>query len=301
MSLLSLCAGSVSGALYRYPRAGPEKHHFSLGQCGCELVHRSAGRRDVVHSDDLEGSGDCGFGLEDEPESLLSQAVRELEENMHCGAVDEGDPTQVEEEAGLVPGKRFETRLEVGGVREIELSADADENVVLTLGGLGLQLVRGHAPRRHDLFEIVKSCESARLNQGRRGKADYVVHGDIRTDIPEGFRIAEREHIRGTGTIVLAVRGDADLHGAEELESALAEVIEEGPSVVVVDLSEVTFLDSMVLGVLVQGLKRLRARGGRLRVVAPRAEIRRIFELTLLDRLFDLDSTREEALVATAS
>jgi anti-sigma B factor antagonist len=127
------------------------------------------------------------------------------------------------------------------------------------------------------------------------------VASDIRTEIPEHFRIDENEHIRGTGTIVLAVHGDADLNVAEELESRLTEVIEQGPSAIVLDLSGVTFLDSMVLGVLLQGLKRLRARGGRLRVVAPRAEIRRIFELTHLDRLFELDSTREEALVATAA
>ena len=125
--------------------------------------------------------------------------------------------------------------------------------------------------------------------------------GDIHTETAEEFRIDEKEHIRGTGTIVLAVHGDADLKGADELESCLTEVIEQGPSAVVVDLSEVTFLDSMVLGVLLQGLKRLRARGGRLRLVAPPAEIRRIFELTLLDRLFELDSTREEALRATAA
>jgi anti-sigma B factor antagonist len=127
------------------------------------------------------------------------------------------------------------------------------------------------------------------------------VDGDIRIEIPEDFRIDEQEHIRGTGTIVLAVHGDADLNGAEELESRLTEVIEEGPSAVVVDLSGVTFLDSTVLGVLLRGLKRLRARGGRFRVVAPSAEIRRIFELTYLDRLFELDATREEALVATAA
>jgi anti-sigma B factor antagonist len=127
------------------------------------------------------------------------------------------------------------------------------------------------------------------------------VDSDIRTETHEDFRIDEKEHIRGTRTIVLAVHGDADLNAAEELESKLTEVIEEGPSAVVVDLSQVTFLDSMVLGVLLQSLKRLRARGGRLRVVTPRAEVRRIFELTHLDRLFELDSTREEALLATAA
>ena len=128
-----------------------------------------------------------------------------------------------------------------------------------------------------------------------------MVSEGTRTEIPEDFRIDEKEHIRGTGTIVLAVHGDADLKGAEELESRLAEVIEERPAAVVLDLSEVTFVDSMILGVLVQGRKRLRAGGGRLRIVAPRAEIRRIFELTHLDRLFELDSTREQALTATSA
>ncbi len=39
--------------------------------------------------------------------------------------------------------------------------------------------------------------------------------------------------------------------------------------------------------------------GGQLRVVTPRPEIRRIFEVTMLDQLFDIDSSRDEALAAT--
>lgn len=105
----------------------------------------------------------------------------------------------------------------------------------------------------------------------------------------------------GGGTVVLAVHGDADLHVASELKDRLSEVIEDGASSLVLDLSPTTFLDSMALGVLLGGAKRLRARGGRLRVVAPRTEIRRIFEITLLDRVFELVSTREEALTASGS
>lgn len=123
--------------------------------------------------------------------------------------------------------------------------------------------------------------------------------GDIRTEIPEHFRIDEEERVRGT--VVLAVHGDADMNVAEELEARLTEVIDEGPSALVLDLSGVTFIDSTVLAVLLHGLKRLGAAGGRLRIVTARPEIRRIFELTLLDRLFELDSSREEALAATAS
>jgi anti-sigma B factor antagonist len=115
------------------------------------------------------------------------------------------------------------------------------------------------------------------------------------------FRIDEAEHVDGTGTVVIAVHGDTDRHVADELQVRLAEAIADRPSVLVLDFSGVTFLDSMALGVLLKSLKRLGQLGGRMRVVAPRAEIRRIFEVTLLDRLFDLDSSRDEAISATAS
>ena len=115
------------------------------------------------------------------------------------------------------------------------------------------------------------------------------------------FRIDETEHVRDARTIVIAVHGDTDMRVVDELAARLSEVIDEAPSALVLDLSGVTFLDSMALGVLLSGLKRLGESGGRLRVVIPRPEVRRIFEVTLLDRLFDIDASRDEALAATTS
>ncbi|MBA2425243.1 MAG: STAS domain-containing protein [Actinobacteria bacterium] len=115
------------------------------------------------------------------------------------------------------------------------------------------------------------------------------------------FRIDETEHVRNARTIVIAVHGDTDMRVVDELAARLSEVIDEAPSALVLDLSGVTFLDSMALGVLLSGLKRLGESGGRLRVVIPRPEVRRIFEVTLLDRLFDIDASRDEALAATTS
>ena len=97
---------------------------------------------------------------------------------------------------------------------------------------------------------------------------------------------------------MLAIHGDADVRAAGELKDRLGEVIEDSPRAVVLDLTGATFLDSMTLGVFLTAMKRLRASGGRFRVVAPRAEIRRIFEMTLLDRVFELDVTRQDALAA---
>lgn len=102
----------------------------------------------------------------------------------------------------------------------------------------------------------------------------------------------------GSATVVLAINGDADMRVASELKDRLGEVVDDGPSAVVVDLTGATFVDSTALGVLLGAMKRQRARGGRFRIVAPRTEIRRIFEMTLLDRVFELDLSRQEALAA---
>jgi anti-sigma B factor antagonist len=95
---------------------------------------------------------------------------------------------------------------------------------------------------------------------------------------------------------VVAVHGEADLHTAPELRSAIAEATDAGADTVVVDLTEATFIDSMTLGVLLGASKRLRPRGGGVSVVCPDAAIRRIFEITLLDRAFSLFDDRETAL-----
>ena len=102
------------------------------------------------------------------------------------------------------------------------------------------------------------------------------------------------------GTILIAVSGEADLRVAGELREQLHSVIDEHPSAVVVDLSEATLVDSTVLGVLVGTLKRMRASGGHFRVISPGGEIRRVLELTSLDRVFSLDRSRTEALAAVA-
>jgi len=119
------------------------------------------------------------------------------------------------------------------------------------------------------------------------------------TDAFDEFRIEEERLDRGT--VVIAIHGDADLRTASELKDRLGAAIDEGPTALVLDLTGATFLDSMALGIFLGGMKRLQAKGGRFRVVAPRTEIRRIFEMTLLDRVFDLDASRQAALAATAS
>lgn len=117
--------------------------------------------------------------------------------------------------------------------------------------------------------------------------------------VESGFRIDEERPTQATA--ILAVSGEADLHSAPELRERLRLAIDQGATSVVVDLSDTDFVDSTSLGVLLGAMKRLRERDGAMSLVVPRPEVRRIFEITLLDRIFPLHDTRGEALADVAA
>ena len=89
-------------------------------------------------------------------------------------------------------------------------------------------------------------------------------------------------------TYVIALAGEVDLYTAPEFKQQLLDVIGGGGKDVVVDFSDTTFIDSTTLGVLVGGVKRLRAQEGRLSLVCSDRNIRKIFEITGLDRVFTI-------------
>ena len=98
------------------------------------------------------------------------------------------------------------------------------------------------------------------------------------------------------GTYVISLAGEVDLYTAPEFKQQLLNVIGEGGKDVVVDFSDTTFIDSTTLGVLVGGVKRLRAQDGRLSLVCSDRNITKIFEITGLDRVFTIYPTRDEAV-----
>lgn len=95
---------------------------------------------------------------------------------------------------------------------------------------------------------------------------------------------------------ILAVRGSVDLTTAPGLRTRLAELIDDGHTCVVVDLSGTDFLDSTGLGALVAALKRLRMKDGEIRIVCSSGHVRKVFEITSLDRVFAMHATLDGAL-----
>jgi anti-sigma B factor antagonist len=97
---------------------------------------------------------------------------------------------------------------------------------------------------------------------------------------------------------VIALSGEVDLYTAPEFKQQLLEVIGQGAKEVVVDFTQTTFIDSTTLGVLVGGVKRLRPNGGRLSLVCNDRNIAKIFEITGLNKVFDIYDSRDEALAS---
>jgi anti-sigma B factor antagonist len=113
------------------------------------------------------------------------------------------------------------------------------------------------------------------------------------------FQISDQEVDADTHVIELG--GEIDLYTAPEFKERMAEIIDEGKTRVVVDLSQATFIDSTTLGVLVGGVKRLRPTGGSLALVCTDENITKIFEITGLDRVFPIHVSREDALAEVGS
>lgn len=103
-------------------------------------------------------------------------------------------------------------------------------------------------------------------------------------------------HVQDGRTVVSAA-GEIDVFTAPQLDAELARATSAGASRIVVDLSQVDFLDSTGLSVLVKTLKRVReVEGGSLAVVVTADRVAKVFRLTGLDTLIPLHPTVDSAV-----
>ena len=94
---------------------------------------------------------------------------------------------------------------------------------------------------------------------------------------------------------LIEIEGEVDVYTAPQLKQQMIALLEAGNIVMIVDLSKVDYLDSTALGVLIGGLKRVRERDGNLPLICPSQRIRRVFEITGLDKIFDIYNSESEA------
>jgi anti-sigma B factor antagonist len=95
---------------------------------------------------------------------------------------------------------------------------------------------------------------------------------------------------------LVSVSGELDLHTSGCLLARIEEADTVGPGTVLVDLSEISFIDSSAIEVLVRESKRLEGRGHSLVLVTNDPRTRRILEVTGLDRVLRAYATLQDAL-----
>ncbi|MBD2103796.1 STAS domain-containing protein [Leptolyngbya sp. FACHB-261] len=88
--------------------------------------------------------------------------------------------------------------------------------------------------------------------------------------------------------VVLQPKGRIDTTSATELQKQLDAVVSERDVTLLVDMAEVEFLDSSGLVTLVTGLKQARQMGNRLVLCSLKGPVRLIFEITQMDRVFEI-------------
>lgn len=100
--------------------------------------------------------------------------------------------------------------------------------------------------------------------------------------------------ILGNGVPVLILKGEVDVYTTPQMKEHLSSLIQQGAKQIVVDLSNVSYFDSTALGALIGALHRLKEHEGNILIAGASARVKRVFEITGLDKVFDMYETIEQ-------
>ena len=97
---------------------------------------------------------------------------------------------------------------------------------------------------------------------------------------------------------VVTVGGEIDVYTAPKLRDKITELVNAGHHDLLVDMEKVEFLDSTGLGVLVGGLKKVRAQQGSMELICSQDRLLKIFRITGLAKVFTIHDSETTALDA---
>jgi anti-sigma B factor antagonist len=97
---------------------------------------------------------------------------------------------------------------------------------------------------------------------------------------------------------ILAVRGEIDVYTAPAFKQAVVSLVTNGARHLIIDMNDVTYMDSSGFGTLLGATKRLRPEGGALHLVGARPTVERMLHLTRLDTVIEMHPTLDQALSA---
>ncbi|MFW6080119.1 MAG: STAS domain-containing protein [Gemmatimonadota bacterium] len=100
------------------------------------------------------------------------------------------------------------------------------------------------------------------------------------------------------GVCIIDVEGQLIVGNRQELKQTVLDELDEGERKFLIDFANTGYIDSSGLGVLVSLSKKIREKGGELRLANLNEDLRTLFELTKLDTLFQISESRDAALAS---
>lgn len=97
------------------------------------------------------------------------------------------------------------------------------------------------------------------------------------------------------GVDLLILQGRLDVSTAKDIKEKISSLTRKNRVKLVIDMADVHFIDSSGLGSLVSSLRSVNKLGGDIKIASLQDQVRAIFELTRLDRIFEIFNEREAA------
>jgi anti-sigma B factor antagonist len=110
---------------------------------------------------------------------------------------------------------------------------------------------------------------------------------DINVDVKE---IAGKNGVR-----VVDLNGEIDVYTSPRVKETISELIDQGHYDLIINLENVRYIDSTGLGVLIGGLKRVREHSGTVNLVCTNPQIKKIFDITGLVKIFGIYDSEANA------
>lgn len=99
---------------------------------------------------------------------------------------------------------------------------------------------------------------------------------------------------------IVAIEGEIDLYSSPKLRETLLQLTGEQAPVIVLNLEKVSYTDSSGLATLIEGLQATGKYGGKFVLTSISKEVREVFQLSHLDKVFEIYNSTEEALQAAS-
>jgi len=106
-------------------------------------------------------------------------------------------------------------------------------------------------------------------------------------------------HVSHPEPVIIALEGEIDLHESPNVRETLRPHIEKKTGRVYVDMTEVVYIDSSGLAVLIDAMQRIANYGGKFGLIAIRPAVQTVLEIARLDQVFRVYKDRAAALRAT--